>query len=84
MPTPAYIIMDNLNTLGKSLRKAGRYEEALDVDSIIEAVNAAGHHYPGDREACVEYAERVIDSPALSLGTDVILEVREILDAAPL
>lgn len=43
MPTPAKLVMDDLQFIGDELRAVGRFEEALHMDTLIEAANRAGH-----------------------------------------
>ncbi len=43
MAAPVKLIMDDLRFIGDELRDVGRFEEALNIDILIEAANRAGH-----------------------------------------
>lgn len=43
MAAPAKHIMDDLQFIGGELRDAGRFEDALNIDHLIESANRAGH-----------------------------------------
>ena len=43
MAAPVKLIIDDLQFIGDELRDIGRFEEALNVDILIEAANRAGH-----------------------------------------
>ena len=43
MSAPVKLIIDDLQFIGDELRDIGRFEEALNVDILIEAANRAGH-----------------------------------------
>ena len=43
MPAPAKVIMDDLNAVAQALKDCGRFQEALDVHTLEEAANRAGH-----------------------------------------
>lgn len=79
MAAPAKIIIDHLISVGDFLRDLGRFEEALDVDIIVEAVNAAGHQNPWDWYACTHAAESLLQCAELSLRTDAAKMVRAAL-----
>lgn len=44
MAAPVKLIMDDLQFIGDELRDVGRFEEALNIDHLIEAANRAGHY----------------------------------------
>lgn len=43
MAAPVKLIMDDLYFIAGELRDIGRFEEALNIDILLEAANRAGH-----------------------------------------
>jgi len=43
MAAPVKVIMDDLQFIRDALCDEGRYEDALNMDTLIEAANRAGH-----------------------------------------
>lgn len=77
MPMPCRVIMDDLNFIRSELADSGRSEEAMNLDSVIEAVNRAGH-MDQSWDGCVRAARTVLSSGHVHVGEDVL----ELVDAA--
>lgn len=70
---PAARIINELSTLATCLRNDERYDEALDIDVLIEAANRSGHTTPS--------AEDVSAHVRQSMDTlDLSADTRELID----
>ena len=82
MAAPAKLIMNDLQFIGDELRDVGRFEEALNVDILIEAANRAGHEvytWEGVTEAVRKALTAVrFDEDALDLIDAALSRPREL------
>lgn len=74
MSVPAKVVMDDLAAVADALRGDERYGEALGVDALIEAANAAGHlaQSMGGVVSRVRVAVDAVQHSDDPLGEDVI------------
>lgn len=75
MAAPVKLIMDDLQFIGDELRDIGRFEEALNMDILIEAANRAGHQVY-TREGVVSAVRTALEHVTLDE------DVRDLIDAA--